>query len=165
MREFVAPEHRISCSTWLWRKLIRELRMRSRGRIESGAFLLGQVANGRRRVESIAYYDDLDPNALQGGIVVFDGCGYGPLWSLCRESGRVVVADVHTHPAGARQSCLDRQNPMIATMGHVAIIVPQFALGNPRKAELGVYEYKGAHHWRVVEGPSVSRYLYIGIWG
>lgn len=165
IRGFVAPNHRLSCSSALWRGLLLELDRRGGGRSESGAFLLGRASEKRRRIESVAYYDDLDPEALRTGIVVFDGRGYGPLWTLCRETGRTVVADVHTHGGVARQSSLDRDNPMIATSGHVAIIVPAFAQGHIRLSDLGIYEYEGAHRWRNLSGQGASRYFYVGLLG
>lgn len=165
IRAFVAPDHRLACSTPLWHALLGELRRRGEGRRESGAFLLGRTEGRRRRVEGIAYYDDVEPDSLRTGIVVFDGRGYGPLWALCRETGRSVVADVHTHGGVARQSSLDRDNPMIATAGHVAIIVPSFAQDRVRVTDLGVYEYEGAHRWRDLSGPRASEYFYVGFWG
>lgn len=165
IRAFVAPEHRLTCPTSLWRALLQELRLRGRGCSESGAFLIGQTFGQRRRVEGIAYYDDLDADSLKTGIVVFDGRGYGPLWELCRKTGRTVVADVHTHPGVARQSDLDRDNPMIATAGHVAIIVPSFAQERVHLDDLGIYEYQGAHRWRDLSGPRANRYFYVGFWG
>lgn len=165
IRVFVAPSHRVACSTGVWRALLHELRLRGGGRSESGAFLLGRTWGNRRRIESIVYYDDLDPGALATGIVVFDGRGYGPLWKLCRDGGQTVVADVHTHGGLARQSSLDRDNPMIAAAGHVAIIVPMFAQGRIRLPDLGIYEYEGAHRWRDCSGPVASAYFYVGLWG
>src|SRR5687767_171170 len=165
IRAFVAPNHQLACPAPLWRALLHELRRRGGGHGESGAFLLGRTFGRRRRVESIAFYDDLDPDSLKTGIVVFDGRGYGPLWTHCRETGRTVVADVHTHAGAARQSSLDRDNPMIATAGHVAIIVPSFAQGRVQLADLGIYEYEGAHRWRDLSGPRASHYFYVGFWG
>jgi hypothetical protein len=165
IRGFVAPRHRLACPGALWRQLLRELERRGGGQSESGAFLLGRVSDNRRRIESVAYYDDLDAEALRSGIVVFDGRGYGPLWTLCCETGRTVVADVHTHGGLARQSSLDRDNPMIATAGHIAIIVPGFAQRQISLSELGIYEYEGAHRWRDLSGPKASRHFYVGLWG
>lgn len=165
IRGLVAPDHRLACQRVLWRGLLHELRRRGRGQTESGAFLLGRVSGQRRRIESVVYYDDLDPDALRSGIVVLDGLSYGPLWAYCRETHRTVVADVHTHGGVARQSSLDRDNPMIATPGHVAIIVPDFAHGQIQVSDLGVYEYAGAHRWLDLSGPRASRYFYVGLWG
>lgn len=164
IRAFVAPEHRLACSVTLWRALLAELGRRGNGERETGAFLLGRRIEQRRYVHRVAYYDDLDPTSLDTGIVVFDGRGYGPLWALCRETGLTVVADIHTHAGIARQSSLDRDNPMIATRGHVAVIVPGFAQSKVRVEDLGVYEYEGAHRWRHVAGGEVQRYFYIGFW-
>ena len=165
IRAFAAPDHRLACSFRVWRALLSDLRRRGGGRSESGAFLLGEVDRGRRRISRVVYYDDLDPHSLDTGIVVFDGRGYGPLWAICRESGLTVVADVHTHGGVACQSASDRCNPMIATPGHVAIIVPSFARGNIEFSDLGIYEYKGAHRWQDCSGRKASSYFYVGFWG
>ena len=165
IRAFAAPEYRLSCRRSLWKVGIAELAQRGRGETESGAFLLGLERGGRREVRRFVYYDDLDPHCLDTGIVIFDGAGYAPLWQFCRETGLTVVADVHTHPCMARQSPADRDHPMVATRGHVAIIIPDFAQRMPAAEELGIYEYLGAHRWRDYSGTSAHRFFYTGFWG
>lgn len=164
IRAFAAPEHRLSCSSKLWRAGLEELRRRGGGRHESGAFLLGRSNGERRRVERFVFYDDLDPHSLDTGIVVFDGAGYGPLWKICRESGLEVIADVHTHEYAPKQSPADRANPMVAARGHVALIVPSFAERVFMPAELGIYEYEGEHHWHEHSGSGAGRFFYVGFW-
>lgn len=165
IRELTAPDHHISCSPLVWAKGLLELKRRGGGCHESGAFLLGQQASGRRRITQFAYYDDLDPHCLDDGYVNFDGRYYSDLWSLCQKTGLVVVADVHTHPSIARQSWADQQNPMIAQKGHVAILIPNYAQQGERSKELGVYEYLGSYKWKEYYGQAAARYLYHGIWG
>jgi proteasome lid subunit RPN8/RPN11 len=165
IRACVAPDHQLSCSARLWRAGLQELAQRGEGKRESGAFLLGERWRSRRRIRRFVCYDDLDPCCLETGIVVFDGAGYGPLWQLCRETGLDVVADVHTHPGLAQQSDADRRHPMVATAGHIAIIVPWFAERVVTPADLGVYEYRGQHSWTDHSGQDARRFFYIGIWG
>ncbi len=165
IRVLVAPEHRLSCSSKLWRAGLDELHRRGGGRRESGAFLLGSRDGDRCRVNRFVFYDDLDPHSLDTGIVIFDGVGYGPLWRMCRETGLQVVADVHTHPGIARQSPSDRDNPMVAERGHLALIVPEFARRRVGPSELGIYEYEGDHRWRDRTGKKASKFFYIGMWG
>jgi proteasome lid subunit RPN8/RPN11 len=69
------------------------------------------------------------------------------LWRICRERGEIVLADVHTHPGGAGQSESDRMHPMIAEPGHVALIVPRFAMEPVRLGEIGLYRYLGGFRW------------------
>jgi hypothetical protein len=77
-----------------------------------------------------------------------------------------VVADVHTHGAcRARQSPLDRDNPMVAQPGHIALIVPDFARRTVAPAEVAIYEYLGAHRWRDHSGRGAARFFYVGMWG
>ena len=155
-----APE--LLCNAHVWRAGVSELRRRAAGRRESGAFLLGE--NGKtRRIEEFVYYDDIDPSALETGIVEIDGRRLGDLWSHCRKTGRSVVADVHVHPDGFAQSESDQANPIMAEMGHIAVILPQFATRATAPGAIGVYEYRGARQWRdrSFENPSP---FHVGWW-
>ena len=156
----VPPE--LICSKRVWDSGIAELRRRADGRRESGAFLLGSYENVRK-VKRFVFYDDIDPNALRTGVIHIDGRTLGSLWSICRVSGYSVVADVHLHPAGFGQSESDRENPIIAEVGHIALIVPYFALRETNPEGIGVYEYIGSYRWRnrSHERPSP---LHIGYW-
>jgi proteasome lid subunit RPN8/RPN11 len=165
IREFLSPKHILCCSSKLWITGLLELKKRGKGMRESGAFVLGTELNGRRRISRFVYYDDLEPDCLSTGVVVMSGEGYGPLWQLCKETGLKVVADIHTHPGIAHQSYLDKTNPMVATQGHIAIIVPNLAHDNPPINTLGVYEYRGSHKWHDFSGKMGKGKLYIGIWG
>jgi proteasome lid subunit RPN8/RPN11 len=159
-----APQHRLSCSWFLWRRLPAELRRRGKhGRRESGAFLLGRRENNVGRIVDFVPYDDLDPHSLDTGIVRFDGRYYSELWELCKRSGLSVIADVHTHPDGSYQSDSDRANPMISRSGHIAIIVPRFAGPPVRRGELGIYLYEGAKQWRSIAPVSSGAFFQIGL--
>jgi hypothetical protein len=155
-----APE--ILCDAKIWRAGVAELRRRTSGRRESGAFLLGSKGKARR-IEEFVYYDDIDPHALKSGIVVIDGHRLGDLWSHCRKTGRVVVADVHVHPGGFMQSESDKANPIMAEIGHIAVILPHFAARATAPGAIGVYEYCGARQWRdrSLERPSP---FHVGWW-
>jgi hypothetical protein len=163
-RRLLAPRHELSCSWWLWRRLLTGLRVRGRGIRESGAFLLGsRDASGRRRIVDFVLYDDLDPHALDTGIVRLDGRHFGKLWDLCKARELTVVADVHTHPGGAQQSGSDRAHPIIARAGHLALIVPNFA-GQPVKREtLGIYRYGGGGQWKAVPAARRREFFHIGL--
>ena len=138
---------RLKISKALWQALILELRRRGGSYRESGAFLL--ASPGMREISAYICYDDLDPSALDGGIIVFHGAGYVPLWDLCRHRQLRVVADVHTHPDyWTGQSHSDRTHPMIGTPGHVALIVPSYARSNDDSFDgVGMYKYHGDHRW------------------
>lgn len=144
---------RLRCPGSLWAEVIAELRRRGEDQRESGAFLLGRIDPGQRAISRVIYYDDLAPGCLSTGFVVLPGACFGRLWEQCRVAKLEVVADVHTHPFGSRQSLIDQANPMIALPGHVALIVPDFARGDPSSDNLGIYEYLGEHRWRNHSGP------------
>lgn len=143
----------------VWRHLLKELRKRGRGVRESGAFLLGKP--GSRRVSRFVCYDDLDETALDAGIIMVHATGFVRLWEICRRESLKVLADVHTHPSDwTGQSESDRTHPMVASPGHIAMILPNFAKPNRRALRgASVYEYLGDHRWQA--WPAKSRLVKI----
>lgn len=162
-RRLFAPRHELSCSWFLWRRLCEQLR--SRGHHcsrESGAFLLGHADAGHRRIVDHVLYDDLDPHCLDTGIVRFDGHYFSDLWALCKARGLNVVADIHVHPEGAGQSDSDRKHPMISRAGHIALILPRFAVPPQPRREIGIYRYLGAKQWATVPPAERLAFFHIG---
>ncbi len=139
----------------LW---IKEERLRRSH--ESGAFLLSKLDDNK--ISEFVCYDDLDPRCLDHGIITFDGSGYIPLWQLCKEKGLTVLADVHTHPEEwVGQSRSDSNHPMIAQVGHIAIILPEYAQSEKLTLDDGgIYEYRGDKKWKTIKSRSarVSKY-------
>jgi hypothetical protein len=133
---------------FVWMRLILQLRRRGGNYRESGAFLLGRP--GSRRIKRFICYDDLDPSALDSGIITFHGAGFVPLWDYCREHNLRVIADVHTHcDEWTGQSGSDRSHPMIGVKGHLSLIVPHYAQGNIVSVKgVEMFEYIGEHEWR-----------------
>ena len=75
----------------------------------------------------------------------------------------IVVADAHTHPAAAFQSSSDKENPMVARSGHIAIIIPNFAWPHVQQRSMRI-EYSGEHAW-IDRSPNTNPgFLYTGIW-
>ncbi|WLB09527.1 hypothetical protein QIH87_47680 [Bradyrhizobium elkanii] len=93
--------------------------------------------------EAFLPYDDVDPHALRGTIL-FDGSNMDVVWDLCCRNELEVV---HTHPGGVGQSQTDRDNPMIPEVGHVALIVPNFADHAYFPGDIGICEYRGRQQW------------------
>ncbi len=163
MRRLFAPQHRLSCSWFMWRRLLKKLRERGDNRSrESGAFLLGYIENEQARIVDFLLYDDLDPRALDTGIVRFDGRYFGELWAQCKARKLTVVADIHVHPGGAGQSPSDRNHPMISKTGHLALILPNFAALPSPRSEIGIYEYLGKKEWRTIGARRLHSFFHIG---
>jgi hypothetical protein len=131
-----------------WTSLIAELERRGDGVRESGAFLLSNEVGDPRVVTRVVYFDDLDPNCLQGDIHI-DGITYSKLWDICEQDGLGVAGDVHTHPgSNVAQSTVDAGSPAVARRGHVALIVPNLAAGDVLPSSVGVHLYRGNAGWR-----------------
>lgn len=144
------PEVRITCSKDIWMAGVSELQQRTLcSRRESGAFLIGEAPKdgSAKVIREFVYYDDIDPHALDTGIVKFDGNKLPLLWEICRGRGYGVVADIHVHPRGFRQSKSDRADPVMPRAGHFAFILPNFAAGSVTPGGIGQYEYLGNGHW------------------
>jgi proteasome lid subunit RPN8/RPN11 len=148
-----------------WDELITELGRRTGGTREAGAFLLASADRRQRPVvRSIVYFDDLDPECLTGGISM-GSAAFGRLWTRCRESSLRVIADVHTHPGtSVCQSGIDQANPMVASSGHVAIVVPHLATRWFDAAACGVHVYLGGHRWEASYRRRAEQLLYVGRW-
>ena len=130
-----------------WTALMLDLRRRGDGCRETGAFLLGREGATARTVGSWLPYDDLDPEASAYDYIRLRTEAFSALWSFCARTGAEVVGDIHTHPLGPTQSPSDRANPMVAIAGHVAIIVPRFAMGDVTPADVSVNVYRGDRRW------------------
>lgn len=147
-----------------WLSLLVDLRRRSGNVHEAGAFLLGRIEGRDRRVEHVIFYDDLDSNAYASGVCILEADSFELLWQDCRKTGLSVVADVHLHGGRAGQSSSDRDNPMIARPGHLALIVPRFARAPVWRHRLGVYQYLGSHRWTDFSGWRARSIVKTGTW-
>lgn len=136
------------CRSSVWLTGCAELKRRTRGIQESGAFLLGHKRGARREIAQFLFYDDIDETCFVNGIVEFDGRKLGRVWKYCRENSMKVVADVHVHPRGYGQSPSDQHNPIIAEAGHFALILPHYASAQVLPGHIGIYEYLGNRRWR-----------------
>lgn len=149
----------LTISRWRWRRLVNELAKRGEARRESGAFLLTRTDRRRQHVAAVVYFDEIDPEALNGAISI-RGHTFTKLWSICSERGMRVIADVHTHPgSGVGQSSIDAANPMVARRGHVAVILPHFAQRGASPRNAGVHVYEGTRRWRSHFGKDAARAL------
>ena len=163
-RAFAGRRSRVRLTPAQWRELVGELGRRAGGVREAGAFLLARAGDTSTTVIRVVYYDDVDPDCLTGGISM-SASGFSALWRICSAERLRVTGDVHTHPGkGVRQSPIDSANPMVATRGHVAIVVPHLAGREIASRECGVHVYRGDHEWDSSFGRDAARLLYVGRW-
>lgn len=146
--------------------VMTELARRGDQRRESGAFLLADIdavthADDAPKIVAAAYYDDLDPDCLTGGIT-FTASGYTALNALCRERRLRVVADVHAHPGDwVGQSRLDAAHPMVALPGHIAIVVPRYATGDIPVDQIGVHILGADTSWQSYFGADTADIVHV----
>lgn len=164
IRGLVAPSHKISMPSAIWIDLVVELERRGNGVRESGAFLLGNIASGRREVVAFIPYDDLEPGCLDTGYINFTSAGYRKLWRRLKECGLQVVGDIHTHPGRPIQSGIDRNNPMMPNAGHIALILANYAEDSPTPANAALYIFKGNRQWESYHPGQSGKKFYVGFW-
>lgn len=138
-----------------------DLRHRGGGIRESGAFLLGRISGGTRYVEAWIPYDELDPDAFARGYVRVSTAAFTRLWQACSELNLTVVGDVHTHPRGPGQSRSDKANPMISLVGHIALIIPHYAIEIVSAGDVSVNVYQGSKKWDCFIGREAQHRLRI----
>lgn len=155
-----SSQPKLICNSDIWSEGIAELKRRTRrGMQESGAFLLGKEEdNSVKRILEFIFYDDIDPHALDTGIVRFAGNKLPKLWEICRARGYGIVADVHVHPGAYYQSASDQADPVMPREGHLAIIIPDYACRFTTPGGIGLYEYKGNGSW-VTHTPKGSSFF------
>lgn len=145
----MANKQQIEIPRLLWMRLVSDLRSRGCDRRESGAFLLSGKDSSGRSISRYICYDDLDPHALEYGLVEFHRAGFSKLWDICKADNLQVLADVHTHPTSSvMQSSIDKANPMLPVRGHVALIMPKFGDTSAWSlAPIGIYRFAGGGKW------------------
>jgi len=67
------------------------------------------------------------------------------------------------HPGGYRQSSSDKHNPMIAEIGHMAIVIPDYASRKITPGGIGIYEYLGSRQW-IDHSLQGNKIFHIGWW-
>lgn len=135
----------------MWLRILRSLRIRGEGVRESGAFLLSDP--DQTNVSDYLLYDDIDPNALDKGLVDFDPTLLGEVWEYCNQRDLKVIADIHTHPpmGGVQQSISDKMHPAIPQKGHIAMIVPNYSKDWFLSLDdVGIYKYLGNKKWETI---------------
>lgn len=163
-RLFLGRSAYLRFSIGMWREMFIELGHRSGGRHESGAFLLTPRRGDGRTISHVAYYDDLDADSLQGGITL-RADAFAQLWDLCAADDSRVAGDIHTHPgANVCQSPIDRESPMIARRGYIALIVPDLSYKFVDPSRVGVHRYDGGGAWEAWSGQAAAHRLYVGRW-
>lgn len=156
----------IRIPVFLWAMMVLQLRRRGARQGESGAFLLGRKQGASAQATKYICYDDLDPDACRSGAITFHATGYAALWQYCRKEKLEVLADVHTHPEkNIEQSYIDRRNPMLPVLGHLATILPNYGYTSWWSLrDVGVYEYLGNFKWRIYGPSEKQRRIRLTIW-
>jgi proteasome lid subunit RPN8/RPN11 len=130
----------------LWGALMMDLKERGGGHRESGAFLV----SARNEIDLVSRwipYDELDSGSLNYDYVRLEPRAFTRLWKICSENELRVIADIHTHPFAPVQSQSDREHPMVSFPGHIALIVPRFALGKVTPFDVSFNVYLGDGIW------------------
>ena len=140
-------ENKIHMALSLWLELLAVLEFEGNQERETGAFLLGPKRSPN--ITEYKLYTELDPDAFHERHIEFKQNGYVSLWDYCIENNLKVWADIHTHPGKwIEQSLIDKNHPMIAQKGHIALIVPHFGAVHDPLNELGIYQYQGNYKWK-----------------
>lgn len=125
---------------------MHDLWIRGAEQREAGAFLLAS-RHGAQFVRHWIAYDDLDANSLRYAYVKLAPSAFGRLSEFCSRLDMHAIADIHTHPQEPAQSQSDREHPMLAIPGHIALIAPHFAGGVVTPNDVSFNVYRGGGQW------------------
>jgi len=145
----------------LYRELIRDLAASGRGQKESGAFLLGTQDDGVRKVTSYLMYDVIAPaSSREHDYVALTGEEMATAWShAIGWVSRRWPTFIRIH-SGCTES-LGSRHPMVSIAGHVALIVPSFATGNPMPGDLGIHRLSRNGQWESMFGEQSRAALHL----
>lgn len=147
----------------LWVRTWLGLRERGGGRRESAAVWIGTRSEAVESAEDVLFLDDLAgvrAHALQHCV---PRTATSALFRELRARGKVIVGDVHTHPANwVDLSPTDEEHPIEYRVGLVAVVVPSFAIGEPAIEGVGIHVYRGAGSWDTPRGPGRLAALLVG---
>ena len=73
----------------------------------------------------------------------------------------VLPIQVHSHPSEAYHSEADDADPVVATLGALSIVVPDFAYGPPDPATWAVYRLFPSAGWSELTAPQVNALITI----
>lgn len=158
-----SPNAVIAAPKRLWTYIVASLRSKGGGKRESGCFLLGDIGARVRFVRDVVFFDELDASCETGHLSL-NARAFTELWKICKMCNMAVVADVHTHPHGVAQSMTDERNPAVSQVGHVAMILPNFAMSTRKHEGLGLFVYRGRHQWSTICPHEVPRVFALRSW-
>ena len=75
--------------------------------------------------------------------------------------GMMLGAQLHSHAGEAYHSETDDAYPIVAVLGGVSVVVPDFALGSPGPDAWAVYRLLPDRGWTALDGEHVSEFISI----
>ena len=125
----LAPRHELSCSWWLWRRLLAKLRERGRGAARRAVRFCSAArmppaagASSISRSTTMSIRTRSTPASSISTVATSASCGISA--APARSPSSPMSTPI---PAASGQSDSDRAHPIIARAGHLALIVPNFA--------------------------------------
>ncbi len=146
-----ANRRRLIVPRELWDQTWLGLRSRGRGKVESAAIWGGKRDDVSETAEAVYFLDDLAGHFQHRGYHYVPPKALARLFAQLQRDGRVIVADIHTHPtAWVDLSELDKEHPIEFRPGLHALVLPSYAIPAPSLRLSGVHEYEGDGQWRTL---------------
>lgn len=116
---------------------------------------------GRRDGETFEVHSTIVPaqtahRTPNGGYFVVEGSELQRINRHLYRSGLSLAAQLHSHAGGAYHSEADDAYPIVAVLGGISVVVPDFALGPPALDEWAVYRLLPETGWTALAREHVS---------
>jgi len=147
----------------LWQETIMGLRLRSRGSREAACIWAGNRTSAVQHVEEIFFLDDLP--GVQGHTLRHNvpRNAINLLFSILKEKGYQIIADVHTHPnSWVGLSEVDMEHPIEYRIGLPMIVIPNYGKGVINYKNIGVHVYQGKGRWKIIKSDEVEKLIIEG---
>ena len=146
----------------VWRTTWVGLQQRGAGERETAAVWLGTLVQGKETVREVIFLDDLPGTVGRRLQHRTSRQAVNMMLARARELDLGIVADIHTHPEEwVGLSEVDRLHPIEYRPGLLALVLPDFAHGEPDLSRTGAHEYLGDGVWRTFDPAEIGRRLVI----
>jgi hypothetical protein len=124
--------------------------------LEAVALWAGRINGEAFDVHSTIIPAQQASRTANGHQYVVDGVELQRINRHLYRSGLTLGAQLHSHAADAYHSEADDAHPIVAVLGGLSVVVPDFALGAPPPEEWAVYRLMPESGWTSVAPDRVS---------
>ena len=118
---------------------------------ESVAYWLGDACCNRIVIDDLILASDLpefESETYHATVPLQSAFAVG---QIVHSRNKMLLVQVHSHPAEAYHSLTDDMNPITHEVGFLSVVVPYFGIGIHDLTDCRIYEHLGYGRWRELD--------------